>query len=214
MKYVDIENWERKNHYNYFNGLDYPHFSICGNLDITKFYRFIKENEYPFFASFLYTVVQTANSIKEFRYRIQDNKVIEHNIVYPSFTIMTEKQVFSFCTVPYIENFNDFLHNTLKVIELAKGEVNLEDEPGRDDLLYITSMPWVSFTGISHPIHMSPVDSIPRITWGKFFEENGVMKLPFSLQTHHALLDGSHVGQYFIKIQELLDNPYEKLAIT
>lgn len=209
MKYIDIEKWERKNHYTYFNGLTYPHFSICGNLDITKFYGFIKEKGYPFFATFLYASVHTANSIKEFRYRIRDKKVVEHDFVHPSFTVMTEKQVFSFCTVPYLQNFNDFLHTTLKEIEIARSNVKIDDEPGRDDLLYITSIPWVSFTGISHPIHMNPVDSIPRITWGKFFEENGVMKLPFSLQTHHALMDGAHVGQYFVKIQELLDNPYD-----
>nr|WP_307902695.1 CatA-like O-acetyltransferase [Clostridium botulinum] len=43
MKFIDIENWKRKNHYNYFKQLDYPHFNICGNLDITNFYRYIKK---------------------------------------------------------------------------------------------------------------------------------------------------------------------------
>jgi chloramphenicol O-acetyltransferase type A len=43
MKILDIETWERRNHYNHFKGLDYPHFNICGNLDITQFYKFIME---------------------------------------------------------------------------------------------------------------------------------------------------------------------------
>jgi chloramphenicol O-acetyltransferase type A len=93
------------------------------------------------------------------------------------------------------------------LIEKAKKSSGLEDDPERDDLLYITSIPWVSFTGITHPINMKPVDSIPRISWGKFFEENGKMQLPLSVQAHHAIVDGMHVGNYFVHMQELLNDP-------
>ncbi len=75
----------------------------------------------------------------------------------------------------------------------------------------MTSIPWISFTGTTHPIQMNPVDSIPRIAWGKYFEENGKIKLPLSIQVHHALVDDLHVGQYFNAIQEILDNPLKYL---
>lgn len=211
MKFKDIENWKRKDHYNYFKQLDYPHFSICANLDITNFYRFIKENELPFFISVLYASTKTANSIKEFRFRIREDKVIEHEIVSPSFTVMTDGEVFSFCTSNYLENFQDFRNNTQKEIERVKSNINIQDEPGRDDLLYITSIPWISFTNISHPIQMNPVDCIPRISWGKFFDENGRVKLPISVQAHHALVDGIHIGYYYNIIQDIFDNPIKYL---
>ncbi|MBW9157798.1 chloramphenicol acetyltransferase [Clostridium tagluense] len=207
MKFIDIENWERKNHYNYFKQLDYPHFNICGNVDITEFYRFIKEKENPFFISILYVVTKAANSIKEFRYRIREDKIVEHEIVSPSFTVMAPNEVFSFCTVKFIDEFNEFKINTSNEIERTKNNVSIGNEPGRDDLLYTTSIPWVSFTSITHPIQMKPVESVPIIAWGKYFEENGRIKLPLSVQVHHSLVDGVHVGQYFNKIQEILDNP-------
>lgn len=207
MKFIDIENWNRKDHYNYFKQFDYPHFNICGNLDITNYYRYIKENEFPFFASILYASTKAANSIKEFRFRIREDKVVEHEIVSPSFTVMTNSEVFSFCAVNFIDNYNAFKSNTLKQIEETKNNVSIEDEPGRDDLLYVTSIPWVSFTNITHPIQMNPIDSIPRISWGKFFEEGGKIKLPISVQAHHSLVDGVHIGQFFNIIQEILDNP-------
>ncbi|MCB2299213.1 chloramphenicol acetyltransferase [Clostridium tagluense] len=207
MKFIDIENWERKNHYNYFKQLDYPHFNICGNVDITEFYRFIKEKENPFFISILYVVTKAANSIKEFRYRIREDKIVEHEIVSPSFTVMASNEVFSFCTVKFIDEFNEFKINTSNEIERTKNNVSIGNEPGRDDLLYTTSIPWVSFTSITHPIQMKPVESVPIIAWGKYFEENGRIKLPLSVQVHHSLVDGVHVGQYFSKIQEILDNP-------
>jgi chloramphenicol O-acetyltransferase type A len=213
MKCIDIENWARKKHYSFFKGLDYPHFNICANLTITPFYDFIKSNHLSFFKTFIYLTSKTANDIKEFRYRIRKDLVVEHEITHPSFTVMTSQEVFNFCTAPYIENLADFIKSTTTNIALAHTTVNLEDEPERDDLVYMTSIPWVSFTSITHPIHMNPTDSIPRIAWGKYFKEDENLKIPLSVQVHHALADGAHVGQYFTLIQDYLNRPTEFLQL-
>jgi chloramphenicol O-acetyltransferase type A len=210
LRVIDLDNWERKDHYHFFKGLDYPHFSISATLDITRFYHDIKENNRPFFISVLYAATKTANLIPEFRHRIRGDQVIEHEMVHPSFTVMTSKGVFSFCTVDYLEDYPQFKTVTSSAIEAARTQVNLEDEPGRDDLLYITCIPWVSFTSVTHPIHMNPVDSIPRIAWGKYFEENGKIKMPLSVQGHHALIDGFHAGRYFDEMQRMVDRTIEK----
>ncbi|WP_139492684.1 chloramphenicol acetyltransferase [Brevibacillus dissolubilis] len=207
MKYIDMENWPRKNHFHFFSELDYPHFNLCANVDITHFLPYIKERNIPFFRGFLYAAVKTANDIKEFRYRIREGRVVEHELVHPSFTIMTTEDVFSFCHVSYTPDMDHFIRDVTEKIEKSKDQVVLEDEPGRDDYLFITSIPWVTFTSVTHPIHMNPTDSVPRIAWGKFFEENGKWKIPVSIQAHHAVVDGAHVGEYFIKLQEFLDHP-------
>ncbi len=211
MKYIHIDNWKRKDHYNYFKEFSYPHFNICGNVDITKTHKYIKDMDLPFFITILYAATKTANSIKEFRYRIREEKVVEHETVDPSFTVMTEDEAFSFCTVKYVNEFSNFKEDASARLEKAKKSINIEDEPGRDDLLFISSIPWVSITSINHPIQMNPVDCIPRITWGKYFEDDGKIKLPLSVQAHHALVDGLHVGMYFNKLQEILDNPEKYL---
>jgi len=211
MKFIDIENWKRKDHYNFFKSFNYPHFNICGNVDITKFYSYIKENEIPFFISFVYVATKAANDIKEFRYRIREDKVVEHEYINPAFTVMVQDEVFSFCRAKFINEFNDFKISASEEIDKIKNNIIIKDESDCDDFLYMTSIPWVSFTGVAHPIQMNPVDSIPRIAWGKYFEENGKVKLPLSVQVHHALVDGLHVGQYFSVIQEILDNPSKYL---
>lgn len=206
MKYIDLENWSRKRHYAYFSGLDYPHFNICANVDITALHQTVKQHGLSFFKLFLYLVTRTANELPEFRCRIRQEGVVEHDIVHPSFTLMTSEDVFRFCEVAYTPDLQAFLQETGRRMETAKNVVYVEDEPGRDDLLYVTCLPWVSFTAIQHPFHMHPVDSVPRIAWGKFFEENGRMKLPLSIQAHHALVDGVHAGRFFMRIQEHLDD--------
>ena len=206
-KYVDMENWSRKKQFELFNSLDYPHFSITANVDITKMYAYIKENELPFYNTMVYLTIKTANSIKEFRCRISGNKVVEYDVIHPSFTISSKDDLFSFCTTVYKEDYDEFLKFAKMEINRLGGEVDLEDEVGKDDLIFITSVPWVSFTSVTHPIHMNPVDSIPRIAWGKYFNDNGKIKMPLSIQGHHGLMDGLHVGKYFNKLQEFLDSP-------
>ncbi|HBR03871.1 MAG TPA: chloramphenicol acetyltransferase [Ruminiclostridium sp.] len=211
MKYIDMENWERKEHYHFFKDFDYPHFNICANVDITELRKYVKERDISFFIAFLYVSVRAANSVKELKYRIRGDRVVEHEKVHPSFTLMTSKNVFRFCPTDYHEDFQTFFKETSEKMKENKDAVSLEDEPGRDDLLFISSIPWVSFTSITHPINLRAVDSIPRISWGKFFEEHEKLKLPLSLQAHHALVDGAHVGEFFIRVQEILDNPQKYL---
>ncbi len=81
----------------------------------------------------------------------------------------------------------------------------LNDHVRRDDLIYITCLPWISFTHISHTISLNKDDSVPRISWGKYFTENNKVLLPFSVQVNHALVDGVHIGQYFFKLQDLIN---------
>jgi chloramphenicol O-acetyltransferase type A len=109
--------------------------------------------------------------------------------------------------VPYLSDFREFSDEAEQVIAKAKLEACLTTEPERDDLVYMTCIPWVSFTAINHPGNFHPADSIPRIAWGKYFREGERLMMPLSVQGHHALLDGFHVGRYFESIQRLFDRP-------
>jgi chloramphenicol O-acetyltransferase type A len=207
MEYLNTEDYPRSKHYQLFRQMDYPHFNICANIDITGLQPFLHEHQQSFFKTMVCLSTKAANDIKEFRYRIRTDKVVIHDRVDPSFTVLTTADVFSFCTVPYQTIMAKFYHEIAERMTAIQGQVCVEDEPGRDDLLYITSIPWISFTSVSHPINLNSVDSIPRISWGKFFEEGGKIKLPLSVQVHHALMDGLHVGRYFQDLQEMLDQP-------
>ncbi|URZ07384.1 chloramphenicol acetyltransferase [Clostridium felsineum] len=211
MKFIDVESLKRKDHYNYFKSLDSPHFNICANVDITNFYNYIKKNNLPFFVSVLYAATKAANSIKEFKLRIRGDKLIEHEFVNPSFTVMAKDEIFNFCEVDFLPEYKSFKSSALTEIEKVKNARTLNKDSNRDDLLYMTSIPWISFTSITHPISLSPADSIPRIAWGKYFNEGTTIKLPLSVQVHHALVDGVHVVHYFNNIQQILDNPENEL---
>jgi len=213
MKIVNKSDWKRKKHFEFFSKLDYPHFNITANLIISELKKLSKETELSFFKGMLYLSVKTANQIPEFKQRIRNEEIIEHDLVHPSYTSMSGDEVFSFTHVEYDPDPRIFFENAIKAEEKIKQNPSIESDPHQDDRLYITSIPWISFTSFTHPIHMNPVDSVPRISWGKFFPENGSWKIPLGVQAHHALVDGFHVGQYFKQLQEYLDNPGESIPL-
>ena len=212
MRQVNLQTWPRREHFNLFHSFDYPHFNLCANVDLTTFYPFIQKREISFNIVVIYLLARVANTIPEFRYRIRGEDVVEHEIVHPSSTILTDSDLFSFCTIEYIEDFSSFAPKAAEQIAYVKKNPTLKDEPGQDNLLYLTAIPWVSFTSFMHPINLNPVDSVPRLAWGKAFEDHDGLKMPLSVQGHHALMDGVHMGRYFEKIQHYLNYPTSFLA--
>jgi chloramphenicol O-acetyltransferase type A len=156
-------------------------------------------------------MARAANSLPEFRQRIRGKTVIKHEIVHPSSTILSRDDLFSFLTIEYSTDFFEFSSHATKRIALMQANPSLEDEPGQDDLLFMSAIPWVSFTSVKHPMHLHPADSVPRIAWGKFFQDGVNWKMPVDVQAHHALMDGIHIGRFFEATQQLLDNPQEYL---
>jgi chloramphenicol O-acetyltransferase type A len=212
MRYIDLDTWPRRDHFSLFSGFDFPHFSLCANVDVTAFYPFTKQRGLSFTVATVYVIARAANAIPEFRYRIRGETVVEHEIVHPSTTILVSDDVFSFCTIEYAEDFSLFAARAVEQIATVRKELTVKDEPGQDNLLYMTPIPWVSFTGFMHPLQLYPTDSVPRFAWGKFFREGDVLKMPLSVQGHHALMDGLHAGRFYAEIQTYLCDPVSVLG--
>ena len=207
MRYIDMQTWSRRNHFRVFSTFNHPHFSMCVNVDVTAFYPFVKRNGYSLTVSMVYVISRASNAIPEFRYRIRGDQVVEHEIVSPSFSILTDVDLFSFCAVEYAEHFSEFARRAEKNIADVKAHPDLEANPAKDEMLYMTSIPWVSFTSFTHPMQFHPADSIPRFAWGKYFQEGDTWKMPLSVQGHHAVMDGIHMGRYYETLQEYLHHP-------
>jgi chloramphenicol O-acetyltransferase type A len=212
MKQIDIQNWSRREHFDFFNTFNHPHFNMCANMDLSAFHSYVKGKDLPMTAAIIYIISRATNAIPEFRQRIRDEQVIEHETVSPSVTILTEGDLFSFCTIDYIQDFSIFADRATARMKAVMERPTLKDPPGRDDLLYMTALPWVSFTAFTHPMKQHPADSIPRFAWGKFFKEQDHLKMPLSVQGHHALMDGLHMGRFYGQVQEYFDNPFSVLG--
>ena len=207
MRYIDMQTWSRRHHFRLFSTFNHPHFSMCVNVDVTTFYPFVKRNGYSLTVAMVYVISRAANAIPEFRQRIRGDQVVEHETVNPRFSILVDQDLFSFCAVAYAEDFSEFAGKATKSISDLKAHPTLEGNPDEDDVLYMSSIPWVSFTSFSHPMQFHPADSIPRFAWGKSFQARDTLKMPLSVQGHHAVMDGIHMGRYYETVQDYLHHP-------
>ena len=212
MRYIDMESWPRRQHFEFFSGFDHPHANMCANVELTNFYPIVKQSGESINVAIVYALARASNAIPEFRYRIRAGKAVEHEIVHPSTTILVDEDRFSFCTLDYHGDYATFAAGAAERIAYVKKHLTMEDEPGRDDLLFMTAVPWVSFTGVMHPMHLEREDSFPRIAWWKFFEDGKRLMMPLSVQAHHALVDGVHIGRFYERVQGYFDRPESVLT--
>ncbi len=198
MKLIEFKSAHRQKHFDFFNSMNHPHFCVTADVNIHGLLAFAKEYQLSKMLTIVYAISRTCNDIKEFRWRIRDGKVYEHQSVSPSFAVATDvDDVFSFCTVKYSEDSKEFTARALQIMDQMKTNPSFEDEEGRDDFLFLSALPWIQFTGIQHAMHYHPSDSVPRISWGKYFKKDGQWHMPLSVQVHHATVDGRHVGQFY-----------------
>ena len=207
MRYIDMQTWSRRDHFKLFTTFNHPHFGMCVNVDLTKFYPYVKRQHYSLTVSIVYVIARASNAIPEFRQRIRAKQVVEHEIVNPGFTILVSDDLFSFCTIEYAEDFPEFVVRATQSIANVKTNPNLDHDPEKDDVLYMSPIPWVSFTSFTHPMQLHPGDSVPRFAWGKYFKESDRLKMPFQVQGHHAVMDGIHLGRFYEKVQDYLHHP-------
>lgn len=206
MKIIDLDSWPRKSLYDYFNSLPSPHFSLTADVDVTDLIERFKPKGISVFNASLFAIMQACNSIPEFRQRLRDGTVVEHDMVHPAPTVPIEGDRFAFCYFDYAPDWSEFNTQCNEAIEIGKQQTELEDESSsHDGLIFTTCLPWVAFTSMTHPVQ-GPKDSVPRVAWGKFHQRDDRWIMPFNVQAHHALVDGLHMGKFFQSLQGTFDN--------
>ena len=203
---LDIEAWARKTTYEFFRDYEDPFFNITANLDVTRLYRFCKENDLAFSLAALFLSIQTANEIREFRLRIVNEDVVEFDRVEPTQTLLNDDETFSFCYFELKDDIFEFDRAGKAAREKYKALKTFDVETDRIDLIYYSSIPWVSFTSFKHASRQNNRQTVPRMVFGKFFEDGSCRKMPFSVEVHHALVDGIHVGKFFELFQAKLNS--------
>jgi len=116
-------------------------------------------------------------------------------------TMMLEDETFRFVSIEFKEDLIQFAEEANTQMDHKRNHPDFAPN-NTLNMVYFSSIPWVSYTHISHAKNFDRTDMIPRLSVGKYYDEQGILKMPVSVEVHHALCDGYHVGQLFQKIQE------------
>lgn len=202
---LNIETWNRKDQFRFFNQFEEPFFGVTVQIDCTNAYRLSKEKEYSFFLYYLHASLKAANQIEPFRYRIENDQVYLYDVVNASPTINRPDGTFGFSYMDYHPDFIPFTQHAKKAIDEVRNSSGLIPAVSGENVIHYSSVPWLNFTSLSHARSFLFKDSCPKISFGKMTEVNGRKQMPVSIHVHHALMDGFHVGQFVELFQELLE---------
>lgn len=207
MKVIDIDSWNRKEHFEFFSKMASPYFGFTTEVDCTKAYDDAKEKGHSFFSVYLYKSMVAVNSVEELKLRIVGHQVILYDEVHVGSTIGRPDGTFGFSFFHYSEDFEVFNAGLQEQIITVHGSSGLGI---RNEVLPVnhirhTTIPWNSFSALLHPTNFDPKESIPKITFGRFSSREGRKFLPVSVEAHHGLADGLHLARYIEEFQRLLN---------
>lgn len=206
-KTIDIDNWKRREEYQFFKKFQSPLVGVTVDVDCTIACRKAKQERFPISWYYLHAALTAVNRVEEFRYREEAGQVYLYDTIDLFTPILTVNENYRSVTLSYREHFREFREIAQPIIELAKqgkGQAHGDGED-RKDLVLISVNPWYRFTGIQLSEPVAPHENIPIFTFGKLTLENDKWILPVALRVNHGFVDGYHIGCFLKEFQRMLD---------
>ncbi len=198
---IDLQTWERKEFYEHFTQEVICTYSTTVNLDITN----LKNTRlYP---TIIWLLTKTVNQMPEFRTALTNEGIGIYDEMHPAYTIFNkENKNFSGIWTEFNEDYHVFLHSYELDTAQYSSSVNFAPKPNRPlNTFDISMIPWFTFTSFNINVYDNGKYLLPIFTLGKYFDDNQKRLLPISIQVHHAVCDGYHIGIFVETLQKLID---------
>lgn len=203
MTYRVVEDYYRQAHFDFFKKGTSPFYSLTFNLDITTLKAELDRRGFSAYLNLCYLFIRGMQPIEDFRYRFLDGRIVLYETLHLGLTVPAPSGLFSFHYLDYDPDWERF--NRTSSIPVEK-EVSLVTQKHRN-YVYFTTLPWVTFTGLTHPESVVKTDAEPKVCFGKFFEQEGKLMVPVGMQVNHLFIDGVHLSELADRVQELYHNP-------
>lgn len=202
---IDQTTWPRAQQFELFRTYERPHFAVTKRLEIDALIIKRKPEGVSAYRACLFAIGAGIHSVPELGMRFRGDTVVQHDAIDLSMTVPKPDGGFAYAYVPFHREFGTFDRVSSSLIaQAAKGDL-APNTGQRDDLAYLSCMPWLDYTSINNALPHAQ-DCIPRVSWGKFVNDpDGIWRMSMTLEVHHALVDGKHVGAYFETVQSALD---------
>ena len=213
-RYLDLDRWPRRAAFEFYRTFDKPYFNVCTRLDVARLKAALGRSAAGglSLACYHFTLL-LANAIEPFRYRLDQGRVRVLDRVDGSTTVLREDESFGFATLRHEPDFATFAAQAAAAVAAARAPgAAFEPQPDEQALLHFTTLPWVHFTSFSHARNWGREDAVPKFSFGRADADGTRLWMPVSVEVHHALMDGLHVGRLLERFEAMLDDPEPWLA--
>lgn len=203
MRTIDRATWARRSHFELFSRMAYPYVGLTAPVDVSPIHAAAQRAKVGLFKPILWAVSHAANAVPELRQRIRGETIVEHDVVHPSYTALATEAVFNYCTVDHDDDIEAFFAAVdRETAAVADNTELVPDAPHRDDLLFVSSIPWRKITSFGHPVPLDPPDSFPRLSWSRVEAlGDGRAEVMMQVTANHALVDGVHIARFFDAVE-------------
>ncbi len=202
---------KRKDRFDFFENFENPLVNITYRQTTPDFLSFCKTKNLPAFHFFLFCIMKTLNKLDNFKYRNLNGEIIKISNIFGSYTTINEENLFNYTKFEHSDDLDVFIKRSLAAKEeanTAKTLINTGAELSPREMknfVFITSLPWLDFTSIQHPVYKFKSADIPALAWGKFTKtSDGKIEMPFSIQAHHGFVDGFHINEFGVVLSEVV----------
>jgi chloramphenicol O-acetyltransferase type A len=212
---LDISTWARRDAFEYFRGFDKPYFNVCTRLDVARLKAVVAASGVGSFSlAYHFIALRLANQIEPFRYRLDGARVLILPEIHGGATVLRDDDSFGFAYFDHDPDFAAFCRQAATAIAAVRSRAaGFEPRMGDEALVHFTTLPWIHFSSFSHARNWGRQDSVPKLSFGRADAHGQHLWLPLSVEVHHALMDGLHVGRYIQAFEAVLREPQGWLGL-
>jgi chloramphenicol O-acetyltransferase type A len=221
---VDTSTWARREAFEFFRHFDKPYFNVCVKVDVAPLQAWLKAGAPGGLTLALYHLtLRLAQAHRALRLRLDDGQVWCWPQVFASTTVLRADDSLAFAYLPYDADPRVFLRHAQAAIGQARqpasrfdplaragGGLPVPTQAGPLDeraALHFTTLPWLHFSSFSHARNWGREDAIPKFAFGRVRADGAAAWLPMSVEVHHGLADGVHVGRFVQDFEAALQTP-------
>ena len=214
---LNTATWSRREAFEHFRGFDQPFFNVCTRVDVAPLKAAVRTGGVGSLAlAYHFIALRLVNEHAAFRLRLAAVPggvgVVQHSVVHGSATVLRDDESFGFAHLEHVVSWRRFAHDAAASMAATRtGQEAFNPRPGDTAVAYFTTLPWVHFSSFAHARRRDPMDAIPRFAFGRIDADgsaaNSRQWLPVSVEVHHALMDGLHVGRWVQAFEAALADP-------
>jgi len=206
---LDTATWARREAYAHFRGFEQPFFNVCTRVDVAALRAAVRATGTGSLAlAYHFITLRLVNAQAVFRLRLQGSGVLEHAVVHGSATVLRDDESFGFAHLEHSSSWQVFARDAAAAMAATRArQAVFNPRPGDTAVVYLTTLPWVHFTSFAHARRRDPMDAVPRFAFGRIDPDGARQWLPLSVEVHHALMDGLHVGRFVQAFEAALADP-------
>lgn len=211
--FLDLNTWPRRPAFDFFRAFDIPWFNICTRVDVARLKQAVQARGVgSIWLAYHFIAIRLANEIEPFRFRLDGERVRVHDVVHGSTTVLRGDESFGFATLAHQHDYASFVAQAAAALELARQPgAGFEPTKLETATVHMTTLPWMHFSSYSNVRQRGPHESIPKIAFGRIDAEGDRLWMPLSVEVHHALMDGLHVGRFIEGFEAALLSPQDWL---